>query len=69
MTPRLPKMPYEILSAVLEYVTFEDVINLAHTSKGFRFLLEEERICKKVLNVSVAGCWMLGYCLLQIVSK
>jgi hypothetical protein len=64
MTPRLPKMPYEILSAVLEYVTFEDVINLAHTSKGFRFrfLLEEERICKKVLNgISVAGCWMLGY--------
>lgn len=61
MTPSLTKMPYEILSAILEYVNFEDVVNLAHTSKRLQFLEREEKICQKVLYVSTGwlsdGVW------------
>ena len=52
MTPSLTKMPYKILSAILEYINFEDVVNLAHTSKLLQFLKREENICKKVLYIS-----------------
>jgi hypothetical protein len=47
------RLPYEILLIIVEYINFEDVVNLARTSKELRFLETEEQICKKVLIVSI----------------
>jgi hypothetical protein len=53
MIPHLTKMPYKILSIIVEYINFGDVVNLSHASKDLQFLEREEPICKKVLYISI----------------
>ncbi|CZR53305.1 uncharacterized protein PAC_03183 [Phialocephala subalpina] len=50
----LTDLPYEVLSYVIDYLSLQDVYCLGQTSSAFRFVLEEERICKSILQVSFA---------------
>ncbi len=61
MTPRLTSLPYEVLSYIIEYVRFEDVISLARTCKQLQFLEREDKICKKVLEVRALLGMTLGF--------
>lgn len=54
MKSRLTSLPYEVLSYIIEYISFEDAINLARTSKQLQFLERENKICKKVLEVRLS---------------
>ena len=51
MTPRLTGLPYEVLSSIVEGVSFEDTVNLAHSTKQLQFLEREDNICRKILEV------------------
>ena len=55
MTPRLTGLPYEVLSSIVEGISFEDTVNLAHSSKELQFLEREDKICRKVLEVRRAA--------------
>jgi hypothetical protein len=48
----LISLPYEVLQNIVENVSFDDVVNLGRTCKGFAFLYTEERICKAIVQVS-----------------
>lgn len=51
MPPRLTGLPYEVLSSIVEGVSFTDTVNLAHSSKQLQFLEREDNICRKILEV------------------
>jgi len=45
-------LPYEVFSIIVESLSFDDYYNLGRTCSRLRFLLEEERICKFVIQVN-----------------
>lgn len=49
----LKDLPYEVLSYVIDYLSLQDVYCLGQTSRAFRFVLEEERICKSILQTKL----------------
>ena len=54
-------LPYEVLSNIVSNVDFDDVFNLGLTCKELLYLLQEESICKQILQVK-------GKCLVTIQS-
>lgn len=50
-------LPYEVLSNVIENISFDDVFNLARTCKHFKYLLTEESISKAIVQVSQLSVW------------
>jgi F-box domain len=53
MTSRLTSLPYEVLAYIVECISFDDVVSLSFASKQLQFLIREDNICKKVLEVFV----------------
>jgi hypothetical protein len=47
----LLSLPYEVLSNVVTNIDFDDVFNLGLSCQGLKFLLKEESICKKIVQV------------------
>jgi len=45
-------VPYEVLANIVGNIDFDDVFNLALTCKELKFLIEEESICKSIVQVS-----------------
>jgi hypothetical protein len=48
----LISLPYEVLANIIGNVDFDDVFNLARTCQSFMFLITEESLCKKIVQVS-----------------
>lgn len=46
----LLSLPYEVLSNIVESISFHDYFNLGRSCRQLTFLLEEERICKLVVQ-------------------
>lgn len=61
----LTDLPYEVLSYVIDYLDLEDVYCLGRTSSDFKFIFEEERICKSILQVSRPQTLSSAYVLLS----
>ena len=45
-------LPYEVLANIVENIDFDDVFNLAQVGKGLKFLIIEESISKRIVQVS-----------------
>jgi hypothetical protein len=45
-------VPYEVLANIVGNIDFDDVFNLALACKELKFLIEEESICKSIVQVS-----------------
>jgi hypothetical protein len=50
-------LPYEVLSNIIENISFDDVFHLAQTCKHFKYLLTEESISKSIVQVSKLSVW------------
>ena len=48
---RLITLPYEVLSAIVSNVDFDDIANLARSCRFFQYLHTDERSCKLFLQV------------------
>jgi hypothetical protein len=48
----IAKLPYELVSYVVQHLDLEDVRNLSLTCRRFQYLVHEENIAKAILNVS-----------------
>jgi hypothetical protein len=55
----LISLPYEVLSNIIENISFDDVFNLARTCKHFKYLLTEESISKSIIQVSKPCVWVM----------
>lgn len=49
----LLSLPYEVLSTIVESISFNDYYNLGLSCRHLSFLLKEEQICKLVVQVSL----------------
>jgi hypothetical protein len=61
----LISLPYEVLSNVVDNISFDDAFNLGRTCKHYRYLLTEESISKTIVQVSWSQFWS---CVLMIQS-
>lgn len=52
MTPNLTNIPYEVLSNIIRYVSFEDTINLGRSCKAISVFHYSDPFCRAVLEVS-----------------
>ncbi|KAH8671036.1 hypothetical protein BX600DRAFT_537368 [Xylariales sp. PMI_506] len=50
-TAGLQRVPYEIISYILQDLTLDDVFSLAQTSRHFLYLIREESLCKMLLKI------------------
>jgi hypothetical protein len=50
-------LPYEVLSNIIENISFDDVFHLARTCKHFKYLLTEESISKSIVQVGKLSVW------------
>jgi hypothetical protein len=48
----LDSLPYDLLFEISLYLNVEDVINLHNSCRQLRFLVGEETLCRKLLEVN-----------------
>lgn len=46
------RLPYEVISMILQSLDLEDVFHLALSSRRFKYLIRDDRSCKVFLQVS-----------------
>jgi hypothetical protein len=50
----LDRLPYDVLFAISLYLDIEEAVDLSNTSRNLRFLLVEETLCRRLVEVSVS---------------
>jgi hypothetical protein len=48
----LVRLPYELVAYVVQDLSLDDICSLSYTCKKFRFLVQEAKIAKRLLEVS-----------------
>lgn len=56
----LMQLPYELVALVIRGLDLDDIRNLSCTCKGFRFLIQESEMAKRLLEVSSEPARALG---------
>jgi hypothetical protein len=52
MPLNLHHLPFDPLYEIASYLDVDDVVHLSTTSRELRFLLDEETLCRRLLEVS-----------------
>jgi hypothetical protein len=54
MTGSLTCIPYEIISYIVSALSLEDIVSLSRTCKSLYCLVQDDQICRNVLQVRYA---------------
>ena len=50
MSPWLGSLPYDLIYGTALYLDIDDVVNLHNSTRHLRFLLQDESLCRKLLE-------------------
>lgn len=59
-------LPYEVIGIIVQDLDLEDVFHLSLASKRFLYLIQEEWVCKSVLEVLT---FLTGSCLVVLTGS